>query len=274
MAHAIYEGMVTHVRLRPVRHKLRYRVFTLLLDCNDLPGAARHTRLFSLNRFNLVSFYEKDHGDGEGDLRAYLAKIARDAGLAEKVHRFEILAYPRILGYAFNPLTTYYGYDDQGEIALMVYEVRNTFGQRITYVIPAKGGCSPLEQSCDKALYVSPFNHVEGNYSFRVLAPAQTLSLAITLTVKGETVLTAAYAGERHNLTGGALIAALGRTGWMTLKVVAGIYLEAVKLWLKGLRLKPRPPAPKSRIVFAAKKADVTQNSAPTDNTGPDGQAK
>lgn len=248
MPHAIYEGIVTHARLRPVRHRLRYRVFALLLDCNALAEAGKSLRLFSLNRPNLVSLYEKDHADGEGNLCSYLAHIATEAGFDPEHVRFSMLFYPRILGYAFNPLTTYYGFTPAGDIALMVYEVRNTFGQRLTYVLrPGVGEGQPHQ--CDKQLYVSPFNKVEGRYVFRVATPADQLNLDITLQVEGETVLKAAFSAEKRPFTDKTLLAALARTGWMTLKVVAGIHIEALRLWFKGLRIKPRPDAAKRRLV-------------------------
>lgn len=249
---ALYDGLVTHVRVSPVHHRLTYRVFSLLLDCTDLDAAGKSARLFSIDRFNLVSFHQKDHGDG-GPLLAYLQRIAAEAGLGDDIARFDILAYPRILGYVFNPLTTYYGYDRSGQIALMIYEVRNTFKERMTYVVPAAAHSAKgdLRQSCPKRFYVSPFNRVEGDYRFNISPPGDRLRLGIALDIDDKTVLTATFKAERHPLTDKSLLKALTATGWMSVKVIAGIHYEALKLWLKGLRLNPRPPAPKPDHAFS-----------------------
>ncbi len=110
MRDGLYFGTVIHRRVRPVHHKLRYRVFSLLLDCDKLDALAARCRLFSHNRHNLFSLFDRDFGDG-GDLCAYLDAIAFRALGHGKVVRFKMLCYPRILGYAFNPLTVYYGLD-------------------------------------------------------------------------------------------------------------------------------------------------------------------
>lgn len=111
-ASALYEGVVTHKRLRPIQHALRYRVFSLLLDCEELPVLDRRLRLFSYNRFNLCSLYDGDHGDGT-PLLSYLRSIAARSGQTE-IDRFLMLCYPRMLGYGFNPITVYLGWTQAG----------------------------------------------------------------------------------------------------------------------------------------------------------------
>ncbi len=248
---ALYSGTVFHTRLRPIGHKLRYRVFATLFDCDTLEGLNKRLRLFSYNRFNLFSLYDCDHGDGT-PVREYLAGLAEDAEGCDDVCRFAMLCYPRILGYAFNPLTVYYGLDLEDRVRLVIYEVNNTFGERKSYVLPVgeSSGDGVIAQNCAKELYVSPFNAVQGTYGFHLTPPGDTLTIGVTLKDDDGPLLKAHFSGGREDLSDTALLRAIARTGWMTVKVTVGIHYEAARLWLKGLRLKPRPPAPKSPVSF------------------------
>ncbi|PTW54330.1 hypothetical protein C8N35_11411 [Breoghania corrubedonensis] len=248
---ALYSGTVVHTRLRPCSHTLRYKVFALLFDCDELAGLTRRLRLFSHNRFNLFSFYDRDHGDGT-PIRSYLQGLAAQSGHGQNIRRFVMLCYPRILGYAFNPLTVYFGLDTEERARLVVYEVNNTFGQRKTYVIPvADDERGLIFQSCRKEFYVSPFNPVEGTYSFRVTPPGEALTVGVALKNTSGPVLKTHFRAKRNALSDRNLLRALGRTGWMTAKVMIAIHYEAARLWLKGLRLAPRPPAPDTPVTFA-----------------------
>ena len=136
-ASAIYAGLVTHLRLRPRRHALRYRLFQLLIDLDDLPKLDRHLRLFSRGRFNLISFHDKDHGDGRGDLRAYVEGVLKDAAIPFDGGAIRILCLPRVLGYVFNPISLYFCHARSGALRAILYEVNNTFGQRHSYLFPS-----------------------------------------------------------------------------------------------------------------------------------------
>ncbi|AVX03706.1 hypothetical protein MXMO3_01175 [Maritalea myrionectae] len=258
MESAVYDGIVTHKRLRPIEHKLRYGVFNLFVEVDDLDRTAEHLKLFSHNKFNLLSLHDKDFGDGTGqDLPGYLKDLAEKAGVKSEKLRFFMLAYPRILNFAFNPLTTYYAVE-RGKIKLMIYEVRNTFGERHTYVIPAgEAEDGVIWQDCAKQFYVSPFNNVEGNYRFHVTKPGEELTLGVALKDADGALLNAFVHGEQKPLTDMQLLKSLGRTGWMTMKVVFGINFEALKLWIKGLRPKPKPDAPKRAIAIFKKPHNV-----------------
>lgn len=255
MGDAIYRGTVIHRRLRPVRHELRYTVFSLLLDVGELSRADRGCRLFSVNRGNLVSLHERDFGEG-GDLAAHLRSLAEGAATDAPIARFQMLAYPRILGWVFNPLTVYYGLDAAERIRLMIYEVSNTFGERETYVIPVDplagpdGNETAIRQSCAKSFYVSPFNRVRGTYRFAITRPGATATVGIALDDEGAPLMTAWFRGEARALTDAELIRALAATGWMTMKVSAGIRYEAFRLWLKGLRPVSRPAHPPTATKF------------------------
>ena len=247
---SLYTGAVVHKRLMPRRHMLRYSVFSCLFDCNRLPALDARLRLFSYNRFNLFSLHDRDHANGE-DLKSYLQDIARNSGCEHIISRFMMLCYPRVLGYVFNPLTVYFGLDRDDQVRLVVYEVRNTFGQRKTYVLPAKPDNSGLiTQECGKRFYVSPFNAVEGRYSFHATPLDEELTLGVALRTEDGPLLKTYFRGKRSDLTDANLLKALSRNGWMTVKVIVGIHYEALRLWLKGLRPVPRPAPPDTPISY------------------------
>jgi DUF1365 family protein len=242
----LYAGTVMHRRLKPRAHKLRYRVFWTLLDLDELPAIDKELRLFSLERFNLFGFYTADHGDGsKTPLRVQAEKHLAEAGVDLEGGAIKLLCMPRILGFVFNPISVYYCYHRDGALRSIIYEVHNTFGQRHSYLIPVEGPSGEaLEQHCLKAFYVSPFMDMNISYTFRIQKPAGRVALAIQGADKEGPVIVASLAGSRKPLNDSALLSAFFIYPLLTLTVVAGIHWEALKLWIKGMRLRPRPPAP------------------------------
>ncbi len=253
LGEGLYIGAVVHKRLTPRHHALRYTVFSCLFDCSRLDSLSARLRLFSLNHFNLFSLHERDHTEGQS-LNSHLSKIARESGHGRHVARFLMLCYPRVLGYSFNPLTIYYGLDASDRIRLMVYEVRNTFGECMTYVLPVEPSDDEIiTQDCRKRFYVSPFNSVEGHYTFHATRPSEQITIGVAHKTESGPILKAHFRGDRLELSDANLIRALWRTGWMTAKVIVGIHYEALKLWIKGMRLVPRPSAPRRAITYLEK---------------------
>jgi hypothetical protein len=247
---AIYRGEVVHRRLRPVLHGLSYRVFALLVDCEALPTLGNKLRLFSYNRFNLFSIHDRDHGDGT-TLLPYLRNVAEQAGLANEICRFSMLCYPRLLGYVFNPITVYFGIDKTDRTRLVIYEVNNTFGERKTYVLPADPDHNNhIWQRCPKQFFVSPFNNVSGHYDFHISPIQDELTVGVGLKDNDTPVLRAHFRGKRHPLSDAGLLSALMATGPLTLKVLAGIHVQALKLWFKGLRIQAKPPPPINKTSY------------------------
>jgi len=249
-ANSLYLGSVVHKRLRPVRHALSYRVFCVFLDCDALEEASQTHRLFSYNKFNLFSLYDRDHGDGT-PISSYLAHVVKASGHGDDIKRFMMLCYPRILGYGFNPITVYYGLDANDTVRLMIYEVNNTFGHRKSYVLPvATSNHGLIAQACDKSLYVSPFNTDTGRYQFRVTLPQEDLTIGVALRTELGPTMKAHFHGLRLDFSDKNLLRVVMKTGWMTLTVTAAIHFEALKLWWKGLKIKPRPEPPTEPIAF------------------------
>ena len=239
-AGALYRGQVMHRRTRPRVHVFRYRVFWLLLDIDRLDAAA--TRLFSIGRFNLLSLQPRDHGDGSGaSLRTQISDRLAEAGLSDPGGQVRLLTMPRILGFVFNPISVYYCHRPDGGLAAVVYEVTSTFGERRSYVLPAEG--ETFRQTCDKTLHVSPFMRMDMRYAFRGRAPDDGLALSVDgHDVDGLLIATAIHAGRRP-LTDREILAAALAMPFETLKVVAAIHWEALRLWLKGVPTV-RAPAP------------------------------
>ena len=253
-ASALYRGEVMHQRLRPKAHRFKYRVFWLLLDLSEIDGLGRRLRLFSRNRFNLLSFHEKDHsGDSRVSLRSYIDALLAQNGLPVRPARVLLVCYPRILGLVFNPLAVYYAYDDGGALSAMVYEVRNTFGERHTYVCPIGPddvSDAGVRQQCDKLFHVSPFIPMAMRYQFRMLPPGEEIRWRILETDTEGPLLAATFSGVQVPFQTGKILRLVARIPHLTLKIVAGIHWEALKLWIKGVRYIPRPQAPEPTSVW------------------------
>lgn len=249
----LYAGEVMHARMKPRAHRFRYSVFCLLIDIDRLSEADRLSRLFSVGRRNLVSFHERDHGMEVADasLRAYVDRLLVPTGLDVAGGRVLLLCYPRVLGFVFNPISVYFVHDRSGRLVVVIYEVRNTFGQMHTYVCPVEAGQlteAGLRQERDKLFYVSPFMDMGMRYRFRLKPPGGTVGLRILETDAEGPILSASFFGESKAVGAWHILESCVKIPFMTVKVVAGIHWEALKLWLKGVRLvdRPEPPEPVS----------------------------
>ncbi|WP_309645760.1 DUF1365 family protein, partial [Phenylobacterium sp.] len=220
-ASGLYPGVVTHTRLKPRVHRLRYRIFMLLLDLDEVDALDGTLKLFAHNRFALTGFHEADHLDGSGvslksQVEAHLAK----AGIAHG-GPVRMLAMPRILGGVFNPLTVYFCHRTDGTLSAILHQVTNTFGERHSYLIEADGR---PEQGCDKGFYVSPFMDMDLAYAFRIVPPGERVRIAVDVHDAEGLVLATAFGGQRVELTDRALFHAWRTHPWMTLGVMAAIH--------------------------------------------------
>ena len=250
-ASAVYEGTVVHKRLRPKVHALSYRVFALLLDVDGIDELARRLRLFSRNRWNALSFHDRDHGAGTGEsVAAHARATLAAAGLAHAGVRVFLLCYPRVLGYGFNPISVYYGYDAADRLAAVVYEVNNTFGERRSYVIPiAAGEDGQIHvHACGKQLYVSPFTQMDGRYGFRLGEPGDDIVLGVSLRDAEGPVLKTHFRGQARPLTDRTLARVSLSLPLQSFKVMGAIHFEALRLWIKGVPLTERPRAPRYAV--------------------------
>ncbi|MCX7324854.1 MAG: DUF1365 domain-containing protein [Hyphomicrobiales bacterium] len=248
----LYPGDVMHARMKPRTHRFAYKVFCLLIDIDRLAEASRNARLFSVGRFNLLSFRESDHGAElqdapAGQLRRHVDRLLAPTSVDARGGRVLLLCYPRLLGFVFNPISVYYVYDVHEDLVALIYEVRNTFGEMHTYVCPVEPGQTSeagIRQERDKLFYVSPFMAQTMRYHFRMLPPGDRVNVRILETDEGGPILAATFTGARRDLTSAAIVKACVAMPFMTVKVVAGIHWEAMKLWFKGIEFYNRPKRP------------------------------
>jgi DUF1365 family protein len=258
-ASALYAGIVLHRRFGATPHALRYRMVMALLDLDSLDALDGSLRLFSRNRRNLFAFHDRDHlpkGAPPGaTLRGMVETTLEGAGIALAGGAIRLLTMPRILGFAFNPLSVYFCHREDGSLAALLYAVNNTFGQRHTYVIPVEASPdATIVQRCDKVFYVSPFLDMDMTYDFRILPPGARIAVAVDGSKGGARVIAASFAGERRPLTDAGLIRAFLGHPTLSFAVVAGIHWEALKLWLKGVGLRARPEPPEHPVTIVPRR--------------------
>ena len=241
MRSAIYTGTVIHTRLRPKRHRLSYRVFSLLLDLEEVETLG--SKVLGVERPGLLGFRASDHGDGVTPLRQWAGQLLADAGIEWDGGRIELLCYPRMLGFVFNPLTVWFCRSRSGELRGILYEVHNTHGERHTYVLPARLTNGQVQHEAEKQFFVSPFMPAECRYRFRIVPAGDDVVISMIEHDGQGPLLAASFTGERQPLTDRALLGLLLRYPLMTLKVVAGIHWEAIKLLAKGFRIFDHTPA-------------------------------
>jgi DUF1365 family protein len=243
---SLYLGSVMHRRLRPRTHHFRYRAFWLLLDLDELDRLSSRLRWFSYNRPNVFSLYDADHGDGSAmPLRIQIERELIEAGVDLAGGPIRLLCMPRTLGYCFNPLSIFFCHRTDGTLAAIVYQVHNTFSERHSYVIPIERDSNALHQRCRKLFYVSPFMDMDMRYDFRITGPDGRIVVGICASSSEGPVLNAVLAGAREPLTDRNLSRVFMRIPAITLKVMAAIHWEALKLWAKRIRLHRRPAPPK-----------------------------
>lgn len=247
-ASGLYTGQVSHARVKPRKHKLAYKIFMLLIDLDELPGLKLRT--LSVGGFNLFGFDPKRFGDASG--RPLKTQVEATLALAGIAHGgpIRMLAMPQILGRAFNPLTVYFCHDPKGALTAILYEVNNTFGERHSYLIPAPNAAL-IKQGCAKEFYVSPFMDMELTYAFRILRPEERVLVAVDTSDAEGLILAASFSGERRPLTDRELVKAWLTHPWMTVGTIAAIHYEALKIWLKGEKVRVRPPLPTRDVTVA-----------------------
>lgn len=247
-ASCLYVGRVGHRRLRPRTHQLSYRVFWMLLDLDEIDLVANRLRVLSRNRFNFFGFRDRDYGDRSGrPLRAQIGETLAAAGLDRVDGPIRLLTMPRILGYAFNPISTYFCHGEDGALRAIVYEVHNTFDEIHSYVVPVSGCDAPLRQQAAKAFHVSPFMGLDMQYDFSVVPPGQTVTIGVNGSDADGLIIATHLTGERRELSDSVLLGLLASHPLLTLKVTAAIHWHALRLLMKRIPFFAHPAPPQSQ---------------------------
>ena len=239
MNSCIYNGEVNHTRFKPVKHFLNYKTFSLFIDLDEIEQLDKSISIFSHNKFNIFSFYNKDHGDRDGNcLKKWVISNLKKYKIEGNISKIKILCYPRIFGYVFNPLSIFYCYEND-KLKSIFYEVKNTFNEQHTYIFKIKDG-EEIKQKCKKKFYVSPFMDMETFYNFKLIDPNQRLSVMIKQTDAEGTVLTATQTGDKKEFNFKQLLINFFRYPLMTFKIISSIHFEALLLWKKGAIYRKR----------------------------------
>ena len=236
---SLLDGNVGHTRLGPKRHRLRYRMHSILIDIDGPAQAAIRSPLFSINRGNLVSFRTRDHGRGDNRLRPWVSEQLDCEAADFELGRVQILAAPRVLGLVFNPVTVLFCHDREQALRAVIFQVSNFHGGRYayTFLLPPAFPGESLRFSRSKRFFVSPFNDTNGEYRFRLDRDQTGLRLAIQLYREGACVLSAVQKCTIRPLTTRNLVRAPVSLAFNTIKIVGAILLEALRLRLKGLKM-------------------------------------
>ena len=239
MNSCIYNGEVNHTRFKPIKHFLNYKTFSLFIDLDEIEQLDKSISIFSHNKFNIFSFYNKDHGDRDGNcLKKWVISNLQKYKIEGNISKIKILCYPRIFGYVFNPLSIFYCYEND-KLKSIFYEVKNTFNEQHTYIFKIKDG-EEIKQKCKKKFYVSPFMDMATFYNFKLIDPNQRLSVMIKQTDAEGTVLTATQTGDKKEFNFKQLLINFFRYPLMTLKIISSIHFEALLLWKKGAIYRKR----------------------------------
>ena len=250
MTSSIYNGTVIHKRFKPKVHFFRYKVFSLLIDLSDLNYLNKKISFFSYNSFNLISFFDKDHGDRDGSsLIDWVKKNLMKNNINSENIKIKLLCYPRIFGYVFNPLSVFFVYDQNENLISILYEVKNTFGEQHTYVFKAENN-NLLQHNCSKKFHVSPFIEMNCNYFFRILRPSEKISVVIDQYQLNEKILFASQDGKRVDFNSKELLKSYLKHPLMTFKIISAIHFEAFKLWIKGIKFIKKKFKIKNNISF------------------------
>ena len=251
MISSIYNGKVIHKRFKPKEHFFKYSVFSLLIDLSELNQLDKEIKFFSFNKFNLISFYEKDHGSRDGSsLVAWVKKNLEANNIHFKDVKIKLLCYPRIFGYVFNPLSVFFIYNSNEKLISILYEVKNTFGEQHTYIFKVDDDLKLFQHNCSKKFHVSPFIEMDCKYYFRILKPEDKMSVIIDQYQANEKILYASQDGKRVDFNSKELLKSYLKHPLMTFKIISAIHFEAFKLWTKGIKFIKKKLKIKNNITF------------------------
>ena len=233
----IYSGLVTHKRIKPKKHFFSYKTFSLLMDINEIDQIDKDIKFFSYNKFNILSFYNIDHGPRDGSsLKRWVEKTLLKSKVNIKNGTIKLLCFPRFFGYVFNPLSIFYCYDKNLKLKAILYEVKNTFNEQHTYVFRCTKPANLILHKCNKKFYVSPFIEMKTSYNFRLLKPGKKLNVLIKQNDENGLLLIARQLGKRLDLTSKNLFFEFINHPLMSAKVILAIHFEAFRLWSKGIK--------------------------------------
>jgi len=250
-------GRVMHKRLRPVEHQFSYSTFFLRVPLSSLDRISN--RFFSVNRFNLLSLHARDYGPRDGsDLATWAHALLASEGISEANGEIVLQTYPRLFGYAFNPITIWYCFDQHGALRAAICEVSNTFGESHHYLVTHNDNRAIQHNdwlTARKVFHVSPFCEVRGFYRFRFeqtfnVVGARAFAQIDFFDGSADTdkLIVTTLNGTPHPLTAWRVVNTIFTYPLMTIGVVARIHWQAFKLWRKNLPFFAKPVPPSAKV--------------------------
>lgn len=265
MKSQLLRGKTWHTRLHPRRHAFVYRMLWLCLDIDELPALDRQILGFGYNRRAIISIRDADYaGPGDRSIRAKLVDLLEAHGITSLIARIELITLPRVLNYAFNPVSFFRCFACDEHLVAMVAEVHNTFGEKHYYVLerdtnaPAQAGKTLFQ--FPKTFYVSPFYRVQGTYAMEVQTIGDALSLTIDLHQEDRVVLSTGMSGKATPLTKWSVLASSVRLLLVVATVIPRITWQAVTLYFRKRIEVVRKPAPSNVSTIPARHPSIVHN--------------
>ncbi len=249
-------GETTHKRFVPFEQRFRYKLFMIDIDIDRLDDAHQVSPFFSVNRPGVFSFSEKDHGSrGACSLREWADAKFREAGVELAGGAVRLTTFPRHLFYKFAPISLWFGYDADGDVKGVIYEVNNTFGETHCYVAATASDSVSLHEA-DKVFHVSPFFDISGQYRFTLRPPEKGVNLIVDSVGSETRTHMATIQTRRMPATSANLLKTAVSRPLSSIGVTLGIHWEALKLWLKGAKYhsKPTPPSREATVAMGKTK--------------------
>ena len=239
----IYANVV-HQRNFPKINKFLYKVFYICFDISKINNLTRN--FFSINKFNFLSFYQKDHGNRDGsNLEAWIRNLLYERNLNDCVKKIFLFTHPRILGYVFNPVSFWFCVDEENNLRAVLFEVNNTFNQHHSYLVYNDNHQIITNDqwfNCDKKFYVSPFFEIVGNYKFRVNFSENKIAVWIDYFIEGKkTLLTSVISYDIMPFTKSRITSIIVKSPLLVFKVIFLIHWQALKLFLKKIKFVTNP---------------------------------
>ena len=238
-------GQVRHSRLRPAMNAFSYGVFTLMLPLRAIGDGPLGSKLCARNRFHLLSFHDRDHGDGKTPLLPWIETLLRTEGIADADGEIWLQTFPRVLGYVFNPVSFWFCHRQDDTLRAILVEINSNHGTRHCYLLENEGDMLRwgAELQAKKVFQVSQLSKIEGDYRFRFLRTTRSEQGAAVERIVSHVeyhdneglLISASISGEVKPLSDLRLAWAFFRYPLMTLAVFARIHWQTLKLLVRGV---------------------------------------